>query len=146
MAPVRSLSSLPGQRSRTRFLPRRPHPCKPHSDCHESRTTSPSNPNAQYNPSVDMLQSPTGLSCHETQPQWVAVQCAQREACDVLASEADCSGASLLAGLGDGDQQVERGADRFGQGEGRKIQGLHEAAVDAHASLLPALEFGLYGL
>ena len=35
--------------------------------------------------------------------------------------EADRSGASLLAGLGDGDQQVERGADRFGQGQGREL-------------------------
>ena len=59
--------------------------------------------------------------------------------------EADRSGASLLAGLGDGDQQVEQGADRFGPGQGRKIQGLHEAAEDAQAGLLPALEFGLHG-
>ena len=97
---------------------------------------------------ADRRQSLEGPFLGAVLPQFaqVAVQCAQREACDVLASEADCSGASLLAGLGDGDQQVERGADRFGQGEGRKIQGLHEAAVDAHASLLPALEFGLYGL
>ena len=59
--------------------------------------------------------------------------------------EAELSGASLLAGLGEGDQQVERGADRFGPGRSRKIQGLHEAAEDALASLWPALEFGLHG-
>ena len=43
---------------------------------------------------------------------------------------ADRSGASLLAGLGEGDKQVERSANRFWQGEGRKIQGLHEAVED----------------
>ena len=59
--------------------------------------------------------------------------------------EAGRSGASLLAGLKEGDQQVERGADRFWQSEGRKVQGLHEAAEDAFAGLLLAVEFGLHG-
>ena len=44
-----------------------------------------------------------------------------------------------LAGVGQGDEQVERGADRFWQGEGRKSEGLHEAAEDALAGLLPAI-------
>ena len=46
-------------------------------------------------------------------------------------------GAGVLAGLGEGDQLVERGAVRFGQGQSRKIQGLHEAAEDAQPGLLP---------
>ena len=73
----------------------------------------------------------------------MAVQCAQREAGDGYGIAGGrwrvAGGAGVLAGLGEGDQLVERGADRFGQGEGRKVQGLHEAAEDAQSGLLPAI-------
>ena len=44
----------------------------------------------------------------------------------------------------EGGPAGREGADRFWQGEGRKILGLHEAAEDALDGLLRAVEFGLY--